>query len=107
MTRSCSGRCRTAGADKILDFRNAVGNNDVLEISAFGFGGGLVAGSLAPSQFRSRADHVAQDGNDRFIFDTTDNSLWFDVDGNGAAAAVKIVDLQASATFTVADITLV
>ncbi len=96
-----------AGADTILDFRNSVGNNDVLQMSAGGFGGGLVAGSLAPSQFQSRADHVAQDSNDRFIFDTTDASLWFDVDGNGAAAAVMVVDLQASATFTVADITLI
>lgn len=96
-----------AGADTILDFRNIVGNNDVLEISVFGFGGGFVAGSLAPSQFRSRADHVAQDANDRFIFDTIDSSLWFDVDGSGAAAAVMVADLQASATFTVADITLI
>ncbi|MEO8245274.1 MAG: calcium-binding protein [bacterium] len=97
----------TDGADKILDFSGKVGNNDVIEIGVYGFGGGLSAGSLAAGQFRSRDDHVAQDGNDRFIFDKTDNSLWFDDDGNGAHAAVMIVDLQASATLTLADILLI
>jgi serralysin len=95
------------GADVITDFGNTAGNNDVLQISSFAFGGGLVAGSLAPSQFRSRNDNVAQDADDRFIFRQTDQSLWFDVDGNGVEAAVLIVDLQGSAVLSVADITLV
>ena len=66
-----------------------------------------IAGSLAPTQFQLRADHVAQDADDRFIFDTTDRSLWFDIDGNGVVAAVMIADLQALATFSVADISLI
>lgn len=93
--------------DVITDFRGDVGNDDRFQINASAFGGGLVAGSLAPSQFQTRADNVAQDANDRFIFRTTDRSLWFDADGNGAGAPVMVADLQANAIVTVADIFLV
>jgi len=98
-------------ADIITDFRNTQQDNDRILISAPGFGGGLVGNAqtpiaLATSQFRSRADNLAQDGDDRFVFRTTDASLWFDVDGKGGAAAVMIADLQAGAVVTAADIWL-
>jgi Ca2+-binding RTX toxin-like protein len=95
-------------SDTITDFSSAAaGNNDRFQISAASFGGGLVAGALAANQFRSRADNVAQDADDRFIFDTTDQTLWFDVDGNGSAAAVMVAQLQFDATITSLDIVLV
>lgn len=93
--------------DQITDFTNASGTNDRLDISASALGGGLVAGALAASAFISRADNVAQDADDRFIFRTTDNTVWFDDDGNGTHAAVLVADLQAGATFTAADIVLI
>ena len=89
--------------DVIKDFNNA----EKFNITASGFGGGLVAGTLAASKFIARADHVAQDGNDRFIFDTTHRSVWFDVDGTGSAAAVMVADLQAGATITAANFLLI
>jgi hypothetical protein len=59
------------------------GNNDRFRIDASEFGGGLAAGgTLAASQFRTRADNVAQDANDRFVLRTTDATLWFDSNGN-------------------------
>ena len=95
--------------DTISDFSSvAAGNNDVFRITASAFGGGLVAGTLAANQFQTRADNVAQDGDDRFIFRTTDKTLWFDADGNGlTSAAVMVADLQASATMTNLDILVV
>jgi Ca2+-binding RTX toxin-like protein len=99
---------RAEAGDIITDFSNVAGNNDVFRISAAGFGGGLVAGgTLAASQFQSRGDNFAQDSNDRFIFRTTDKTLWFDADGRGGSAAVMIADLQADATLTSADLLLV
>ena len=95
------------GGDTILDFRGTATDNDVFRIGAAGFGGGLVAGSLAASQFQSRADNLAQDGTDRFIFRTTDATLWFDVDGTGSAVPTLIADLQAGAVVTSADVLLV
>jgi Ca2+-binding RTX toxin-like protein len=93
------------GGDIITDFSSAAaGNNDRFVISGLGFPGGLLAGNLPGAQFRSRADNSAQDADDRFIFRTTDTTLWFDADGTGAAAAVLVADLQAGASMTAADI---
>ena len=92
------------GGDLILDFHAVAGDDDAIRVSASGFGGGLVAGVLAASQFQSRADNLAQDATDRFIFRTTDATLWFDVDGTGVASSVLIADLQAGAILTAPDI---
>jgi Ca2+-binding RTX toxin-like protein len=97
----------TECGDVITDFLNLAGDNDKFQILASTFGGGLVAGALAATQFQSRADNVAQDADDRFIFRTTDRSLWFDADGNGAGAAILVADLQAGAVVTAADIQLI
>ena len=83
-------------------------DDDAFMVSASNFGGGLVAGQpLAAAQFQTRADNLAQDADDRFIFRTTDATLWFDRDGSGAAGAVLLADLQADATVTSADFVLV
>jgi Ca2+-binding RTX toxin-like protein len=92
--------------DTITDFSNVGGNDDLFGITASNFGGGLVAGALAAAKFQTRADNVAQDADDRFLFRTTDQSLWFDVDGNGSGAARLVADLQAGAVVTAADILL-
>lgn len=97
------GDCR----DVITDFHNVAGDNDRFQIDASAFGGGLVTGALAAADFRARADNLAQDASDRFIFRTTDATLWFDADGAGAGAAVLVADLQAGATMTAADIVLI
>lgn len=97
----------TEGPDIITDFSNVAGNNDIFHITAAAFGGGLVAGALAAGQFRTATTNQAGDLNDRFIFRTTDRSLWFDADGTNAAAPVMVADLQAGAVVTAADIVLV
>lgn len=93
--------------DLITDFRNVAGDNDRFQIIAAEFGGGLAAGTLAANQFRSRADNLAQDADDRFVFRTTDRTLWFDADGTGAGAALMVADLQAGATMSAADFQLI
>ena len=93
--------------DLITDFGNVITSDDRFQITAAAFGGGLVAGALAANQFQTRADNIAQDADDRFIFNTTDRTLWFDADGNGAGAAVMVADLQAGAVVTAADILLI
>jgi Ca2+-binding RTX toxin-like protein len=98
---------RTEAGDRIDDFSGAAGNNDSFTIGASGFGGGLAAGTLAASQFRARADNLAQDANDRFIFRTTDRTLWFDANGNAAGGLTLVADLQAGASVTAGDILLV
>ena len=90
--------------DKITDFSSAaVGNNDRFQFST-AIGGGIEVGVIDASEFQVRGDNQAQDADDRFIFRTTDHTLWFDEDGNGAAAALMVADLQAGATVTAGDI---
>lgn len=96
------------GGDVISDFRNVTGDNDLFRIGAAGFGGGLSAGAaLSASRFQVRADNLAQDADDRFIFRTTDKSLWFDNNGNVTGGLTMLADLDAAATMTSADILLV
>jgi Ca2+-binding RTX toxin-like protein len=91
------------GGDVISDFANLSGNNDAFQFRGAAFAG-LLAGNLDPLRFQSRGDNVAQDSNDRFIFRTSDKTLWFDANGNGAGGLTLMADLQASATVTVGDI---
>ncbi|MGB8813724.1 MAG: calcium-binding protein [Paracoccaceae bacterium] len=93
--------------DLISDFSNSVGNNDRFQLTAAGFGGGLVAGALDPLKFQSRSDNLAQDQDDRFIFRTGDATLWFDSNGNLAGGLTLLADLQAGALLTATDIVLV
>lgn len=98
----------TDGADRILDWGAVAGDDDRVQIRASGFGGGLVAGAtLAESRFVARADNAAQDADDRFVFRTTDSTLWFDLDGSGAALPSLVADLQDGALLTAADLLLV
>ena len=61
---------------------------------------------LSASRFQTRADNLARDADDRFIFRTTDKTLWFDSNGNGAGGLTMLADLDAAATMTSADIFL-
>jgi Ca2+-binding RTX toxin-like protein len=73
-------------ADTITDFAT----NEKLQISASEFGG-LTAGNLATTQLLVGAGATAATtAAQRFIFNTTDKSLYFDSDGLNGSAAVKI-----------------
>ncbi len=89
--------------DVITDFGRKAGNNDIFHLDASGFGAGLVAGALPAGRFHAAANKKAQDANDRFIFRTTDSTLWFDEDGKGGDGPVLIADLQAGVKLTAAD----
>ncbi|MEO8245018.1 MAG: calcium-binding protein, partial [bacterium] len=95
------------GGDKITDFGNGGGNNDVILIDAAAFGFGASVGPLGAQYYQSDAGHVAQSAGIRFLYDTADSSLWFDANGSGAGGLTLIADLQSSAVFTVADISLI
>ncbi|TNC52300.1 calcium-binding protein [Rubellimicrobium rubrum] len=93
--------------DTVTDFHSAKGDNDHFHIDASSFGGGLDEGALAASQFRVRADNVAQDSNDRFVFRTTDETLWFDSNGKFKGGLTLLADLQDGITLAYNDILLV
>lgn len=91
------------GTDLIRDFSTISGNNDTVRIST-AFAAGLVAGVLPQGRFVAQASNLAPDADDRFIFRTTDGTLWFDSNGSAAGGLTLLADLQAGAILTAADI---
>jgi Ca2+-binding RTX toxin-like protein len=92
----------TDGADIITNFEAA--DFFVFRGSAFG---GLAAGALNAANFWSSKSGRAHDADDRFMFKTSNDTLWYDADGNGSAARIKIADLSNDFALTAADILIV
>lgn len=86
------------GSDVITDFRHKDGNSDRLLIDASHFKGGLEEGRLSKAEFQSSSDLDARDADVRFIFLTTNETLWFDKNGSKKDGLVMIADLQDGAT---------
>lgn len=89
----------TQGSDTIADFDD----NDRLEISAAGFGGGLVAGIPLSEGVKSDrgffvngSTPIGKSAN--FLYNS--GTLSFDVDGIGSQAAVKIASFLAKVTLS-------
>ncbi len=77
------------GGDIILTFAAA----DYFRFKGASFGL-TYKGALKAQNFWKNDTGLAHDASDRFIFNTTDDSLWFDSDGTGPAAATQIADLS-------------
>lgn len=96
--------CPLEAHGPVTDLRNGSGNNDVLRDVASGFDG-LVAGQpTSPELLRIGTGNVALRPDNRFIFRTTDRTLWWDQDGLDGAGPVLLADLQAGASVTAADL---
>lgn len=91
----------TEGVDTIRNFV-ASGDSesrDLIVISASGFGGRLTTGNkttpigsvITPDRFTIGT--TAGDRNDRFIYNSANGALFFDVDGTGSSAVVQIATL--------------
>jgi Ca2+-binding RTX toxin-like protein len=86
----------TDGVDSLYDFDVT---HELIEISAAGFGGGLLAGSLSASQFTLGAS--ATTSNQRFIYDLSTGALYFDQDGSaGGFSQVQFAQLHNGVSLT-------
>ncbi|MEH1921595.1 calcium-binding protein [Nostoc sp.] len=87
----------TAASDRLDTINGFSGSGgDKIQISAAGFGGGLVAGTLSTNRFRSGAGiTTANTTTQRFIYNTTNGALFFDADGSlGGSAPLQIATLS-------------
>lgn len=91
------------GPDEILDFSSAAG--DVIEIDGAAFG--LTLGALPAALFTANAGGNFTDASQRFAFDTTTNTLYYDSDGSGAAAKIALAHLANGASLGNTDIYVV
>lgn len=89
------------GVDTITDFNSAAGQ-DIINVSAAGFGGGLTAGLLPALRFRSGAGAVtANNANQRFIYNSSTGDLRFDQDGSAAGfSPILIATLTGAPTLS-------
>ncbi|WP_245278274.1 putative Ig domain-containing protein [Methylosinus sp. PW1] len=86
------------GVDNILDFASGV---DTLQFNAadYGFSTGHV---LTAGEFTVGANTVGSSA--QFVWDSASHALYWDANGAGGAAAVKIASFAATATLTAADL---
>ncbi|WP_256875257.1 calcium-binding protein [Nostoc sp. C052] len=84
------------GVDDLYDF-NAT--NDLIQISAVYFAGGLSSGSLSANQFTIGTS--ATTTNQRFIYNSATGGLFFDLDGSASGfTQVKFAQLSAGLSLT-------
>ena len=84
------------GVDIINDYSSG---EDIIEVSASGFGGGLTrGGSILATQFRLGTSATTSDH--RFIYDSSNGNLFFDRDGNGILPQELLVTLNNSPSLT-------
>jgi hypothetical protein len=86
--------------DMIQDWVKA---EDQLQFTAsafFNFAGATLVNGI---NFIASTNPFATTANATFLWDTDDTNLFFDPDGNGAAGAILVVDLQAFTTLDVTD----
>ena len=92
------------GIDTISDFNNLT-EADKIELSAGGFGGGLVAGVLNATQFAIAS--AATNGTQRIIYNVTNGAIFFDIDGNGAQQQVQFATVGNNLALTSNDFVVV
>lgn len=92
----------SSGRDTITDFSIV---DDLLSISAAGFGGGLIEGGAVI--LRANSAPVAIGAGGQFLYDTDDGRLFYDADGAGGAASVRFATLTNLAAITAADFVVV
>ncbi len=80
-----------SNSDTVTDF-NAIDDTIVLDNAIFT---GLSDGTLDASAFRVGA--AALDADDRIVFNATTGGLFYDADGNGAAAAIQFATVSTTA----------
>ena len=90
------------GGDVIVNFKT----NDFFVFRSAGFDN-HAKGKLPSSEFVARANNLAQDSNDHFIFRTTDDTLWHDSNGSAAGGLTLIADLNNDVKLTAGDILIV
>ncbi|WP_310427157.1 reprolysin-like metallopeptidase [Chamaesiphon sp. VAR_48_metabat_135_sub] len=95
---------KNEGIDRVTDFAT----DDKIGILASGFGGGLVAGAISANRFLTvNSDFAATSSSQRFIYNSTNGGLYFDIDGTGAGAAVQFATLSSRPTLTATSFVIV
>ena len=84
----CIGTAGSREMDTVADFTSG---EDILQFSKVNFSALGNVGAIASQQFYAAAGAlVAQDANQRMIYDTSSGALYYDADGAGGVASVQV-----------------
>lgn len=89
------------GGDVITDFTSG---EDTFKIKAVNFKSGLRQGSLSDDRFV--LGNVANDADDRFLYDQSTGQFFFDSDGSGDISPILLATLSNRPNLTAQDITI-
>lgn len=78
---------------------------DTIQVDDVGVGGGLQEGAITQEQFQLASR--AQDTSDRFIYNRSTSTLYFDSDGTGSTAQIQMATLSGNPLLNRADIVVV
>jgi Ca2+-binding RTX toxin-like protein len=90
--------------DTITDFSVAA---DTIRLSRAVFDHIAGTGTLSAAQFVANASGVAQDANDRIIYETDTGKLFYDSNGSSAGGSVQFAALSRGLALTNADFSIV
>ncbi len=92
------------GGDTLMGFSSI---DDTIQVSAAGFGGGLVAGALPSNRFVLGTASNGAFG--QFLYDRPGGHLWWDADGTGVGTPSKLAAMGTAPgpTMTVSDIVVI
>jgi serralysin len=95
---------KNEGIDRIADFAA----DDKIGILATAFGGGLVVGAMNTERLLTvNSGFAATGSSQRFIYNSTNGGLYFDIDGSGANAAIQFATLSSRPTLTAMNFVIV
>ncbi len=110
----------TGGAgEDLFRFSTALGNGNIDRITDYNVAKDTILldnliftaiganGALALGAFFKSAAGLAQDADDRIIYDTDSGGLWYDADGIGQIAAIQFAQLSANLVLSAADFTII
>lgn len=92
---------RGEGVDRITDFNRSQNDKLTFRHKTFARPG---RGRLKSWRFSANKQGLASDAGDRFVFNTSNHTLWFDPDGSGARAPVRIATLSNGVRLRASDI---
>ncbi|MDE3784888.1 calcium-binding protein [Sinorhizobium meliloti] len=90
----------TSNVDTITDFVVA---DDVIWLDNAVFTGVVGTGALTAAQFVSNTTGLAEDADDRIVYQSDTGMLFYDSDGNGSGGSVHFATLSANIAITAGD----
>ncbi len=94
---------KTHGGDTITIFDST----DMFQFEGSAFGFGTYSGKLNADAFIATTNNKALDKEDRFIFDTKTDTLWFDSNGTGTGGLYEIAKLSDNPTLNLGDFQII